>query len=1107
MPTVVIAIIIVCLMTIGFSSFEIANATHGDWAEAAYPGRAGTVWWVDNTLHITSDLKKGADLGIWGTVNDPEIHSVNISFKDPCGNVVTTTTGRMSAINPPDRFIDDKGSGSKAGSNWYFSGTYVASSTHNGKTLATASGNFNGDGSHISSPSDPKCSEPRTSNQNTGNTVAKKIATKSNSGIIEISGNSKNGKFSYSQYAEIYYEINSGKIKLGKGDGAVSVSAKAISSPGFKCTQQKSITTSFDVKGGIDSNGKLYFTPYNVSPKSIQVPIDCGKNTFESGGFDYVSNPFNFAESISVSHSKGATISKSMSFSQGSSNWNAKLTKAASSGTGTSSSSDIGKSCPPGVVCIDIPKSIDIYDFKVDVPFFLTVKQGEKSKVPVKVSTIKGNPPLLTISSTQFFTSEVKSGSSLKEWNQPEQGHFTTVNSWISTTCNTPLGDYRVSFTVSPKSGSFRSSLDSVTVTVVSSDKCSGNNNSSFSPNVIQIPKISEPFVCKNIDSRIQLDKKSYSLSDKIFVTAVAPNENKNKNSIDSIKVTFSTIEKDTGFAKEFTSHEIMETGKSTGIFSGAIVKSIPSNIDRIHVGFTDSCKDDFVFIQANVESQTNNQQPNIDNPTIDESEPIIPKTGVDKHSGLTIKYIEDASILDSDDNLIVHETFDYDLKKDVTIITETKHVELQDLDKIEELKIAPKSEVKIKKSKSVIELITGKIKLVHNIAKCKEKGADVTFRDGKFFCTITTPEGFAVTVRGTELILDHNSNTKTSTLLLNDGSVSITTPETKKIIYAKTITIYQNGELSTIPLLKEDWNSVNGGMSRNFDNVENIIKEKIKSEDKIIDKKQPKFDVPVQKERQKVPDWVKNNAKWWTDGQIGESDFKNGLSYLIKENIISVPEQSAKSTNEKIPDWVKTQTQWWASGQISEDEYLNAIEFLVKNGIVGVSNEDSLEENIPKQESIIDQVCYESALGITVTYPGDWTCFSYDDIQNRKILALSPQNWDLIPAMTLKSLYIEPGYTWSDEISYFRDYMQQEVDSGNISLINIEKEFQVDGHDAFIIEYEWNNPETFEIMKSRSILILDNDRIIHFDIGTDLKIFDNYSSVFDQILDSIKID
>jgi len=62
----------------------------------------------------------------------------------------------------------------------------------------------------------------------------------------------------------------------------------------------------------------------------------------------------------------------------------------------------------------------------------------------------------------------------------------------------------------------------------------------------------------------------------------------------------------------------------------------------------------------------------------------------------------------------------------------------------------------------------------------------------------------------------------------------------------------------------------------------------------------------------------------------------------MIKEDIISIPQvQSEKEkssfTVDEIPDWVKTNAKWWSEGQISDEEFTKAIEFLVKEGIIKI--------------------------------------------------------------------------------------------------------------------------------------------------------------------------
>ena len=37
------------------------------------------------------------------------------------------------------------------------------------------------------------------------------------------------------------------------------------------------------------------------------------------------------------------------------------------------------------------------------------------------------------------------------------------------------------------------------------------------------------------------------------------------------------------------------------------------------------------------------------------------------------------------------------------------------------------------------------------------------------------------------------------------------------------------------------------------------------------------------------IPDWIKNNAGWWADGLIGDSDFVSGIQWLITNGIMKV--------------------------------------------------------------------------------------------------------------------------------------------------------------------------------------------------------------------------
>ncbi len=86
------------------------------------------------------------------------------------------------------------------------------------------------------------------------------------------------------------------------------------------------------------------------------------------------------------------------------------------------------------------------------------------------------------------------------------------------------------------------------------------------------------------------------------------------------------------------------------------------------------------------------------------------------------------------------------------------------------------------------------------------------------------------------------------------------------------------------------------------------------------------------------IPNWVRNNAKWWSQNQVGDSDFVQGMQYLIQQGILKIPTTQVTSSSHSIPAWVKTNAAWWSQGQISDSDFVKGIQYLVSNGIVKVS-------------------------------------------------------------------------------------------------------------------------------------------------------------------------
>ena len=88
------------------------------------------------------------------------------------------------------------------------------------------------------------------------------------------------------------------------------------------------------------------------------------------------------------------------------------------------------------------------------------------------------------------------------------------------------------------------------------------------------------------------------------------------------------------------------------------------------------------------------------------------------------------------------------------------------------------------------------------------------------------------------------------------------------------------------------------------------------------------------------IPEWIKNNAGWWADDTIDDNSFVQGIQFMIKENIISIPNlpESSSQSAETVPAWVKNNAGWWAEGQIDDNSFVQGIEYLVKVGIIQVS-------------------------------------------------------------------------------------------------------------------------------------------------------------------------
>lgn len=96
------------------------------------------------------------------------------------------------------------------------------------------------------------------------------------------------------------------------------------------------------------------------------------------------------------------------------------------------------------------------------------------------------------------------------------------------------------------------------------------------------------------------------------------------------------------------------------------------------------------------------------------------------------------------------------------------------------------------------------------------------------------------------------------------------------------------------------------------------------------------------------IPTWVKNNAGWWAEGKIGDSDFVNGIKYLIEQKIMVIPEtKQVSKSSEGIPTWIKNNAKWWSEGKIGDSDFVNGIQYLIAQGIMVIGIEEEKQFDV----------------------------------------------------------------------------------------------------------------------------------------------------------------
>ena len=119
---------------------------------------------------------------------------------------------------------------------------------------------------------------------------------------------------------------------------------------------------------------------------------------------------------------------------------------------------------------------------------------------------------------------------------------------------------------------------------------------------------------------------------------------------------------------------------------------------------------------------------------------------------------------------------------------------------------------------------------------------------------------------------------------------------------------------------------------------------------------------IPESSAQDAIPSWIKNNAGWWADNKIDDFTFAQGIGFLIKNKIIEIHDLSTTSDGEiaiendiVIPSWIKNNAGWWADDNISDSDFLQGIKFLVETNIIQFQSNVDYEKTRNIEKHLLD--------------------------------------------------------------------------------------------------------------------------------------------------------
>ena len=117
------------------------------------------------------------------------------------------------------------------------------------------------------------------------------------------------------------------------------------------------------------------------------------------------------------------------------------------------------------------------------------------------------------------------------------------------------------------------------------------------------------------------------------------------------------------------------------------------------------------------------------------------------------------------------------------------------------------------------------------------------------------------------------------------------------------------------------------------------------------------------------IPSWIKDTAKLWGDDKISDSNFKQGLQWLVENKTITIPggNNHSGSNNQQIPIWVRNDAKWWGDGQIGDSDFVQGMQYLIQIGTISIQS-PSTPNPTPTSDTTAPAITINGANSVTVS-------------------------------------------------------------------------------------------------------------------------------------------